>query len=72
MTSSMDRLLTLESAAQVLELSPATLRRWLRQGRIRSHELLLPASVAHLSKFPGGVLPVAYFRPREILTDLSA
>jgi hypothetical protein len=70
--SPLDRLQTLESAAIVLRLRPSTLKRGLRQGRIRSHTLSLPANVAPFSGFPGGVLPVPYFVPREILSDLSA
>jgi hypothetical protein len=65
MISSIDRLQTLDSAAQVLRLQPSTLRRWMTAGRIRCHELCLPESVG------GNPLPVAYFRPREILADLS-
>lgn len=63
---SLDRLQTIESAAAVLELAPSTLRRWMRQGRIRSYELSLPESAG------GRVLMVPYFRPRETLADLSA
>lgn len=67
-----DQLQTLESASNVLRVQPSTLRRWLRQGRIRSYELCIPEPYAAESGFPGGVLPVPYFVPREILSDLSA
>lgn len=62
------RLLTLESAAEVLQLAPSTLTAaGARSGRIRCcHELRLPDSVS------GRALPLAYFRPREILADCSA
>ncbi|MEA2628998.1 MAG: hypothetical protein QOJ10_1458 [Chloroflexota bacterium] len=59
-----DRLLTLDSAAQVLLLQPSTLHRWVRQGRIRHYELSLPDSVG------GKVLAVPYVKVREVLADL--
>jgi Helix-turn-helix domain len=69
MTSSIDRLLTLESAAQVLELSPSTLRRWLRQGRIHGHTLNT-APWSDLLDFTTA-RPATYFRVREVLAEAS-
>lgn len=63
--SPVDRLQTLESAAALLQLQPSTLRRWVRQGRIRSHELRLPENVG------GRVLRARYLIPRKILADLA-
>jgi hypothetical protein len=67
--SNIDRLLPLEVTAQVLQLQPSTLRRWLGSGRISGHTL----NAAPWS----GVLdfatmrPTTYFRVREVLEQAS-
>jgi hypothetical protein len=67
----LDRLLPVEAAADVLQLSPRTLRRWVREGRVSAHELQLPESAAAESRFAKGILPVPYFKVREILDDIT-
>jgi hypothetical protein len=65
----MDRLQTMEQAARSLQFAPSTLRHWMRQGRISGHSLN-PAPWADLLDFTSAQ-PTVYFRPREVLADVS-
>jgi len=65
MQSTLDQLLPLDAAAEVLQLAPATLRRWLRQGRIQAHRLSLPTDLGDRA------LPAPYFRVGELLAGLG-
>ena len=66
---SLDRLQTLEQAADTLQLAPATLRRWVRKGRIRAH-VLSTAQWCDVLDFTA-LQPAAYFCAGEVLEDAS-
>ncbi len=59
MNLDLDSLVTVERAAEVLQLRPSTVKRWLRTGRIRC-ELLVLRSRA-----------VPYVVPRQVLEDAA-
>jgi hypothetical protein len=69
MTPSIDRLTSLERAAESLQLAPSTLRRWLRSGRIRGHRLD-PTPWLDLLDFTAAQ-PSVYYRVSEVLADAS-
>jgi transposase-like protein len=66
--TSIDRLQTLEQAARVLQLTPSTLRRWVRQGRIHGHTLDTDIWSVLLDFT---IRPSTYFCAREVLADAS-
>jgi hypothetical protein len=66
----MSELVSADRAAKRLSLSPHTLVRLARQGRVRSHRLRLPSDVHPLSRLRGGWLPGHYFKLSELLDDL--
>ncbi len=65
MQGKLDALQTIASAAEVLQLRPSTLKRWLRSGRVRGVELRL------LDGAGGRTLRVPCLVPREVLEDLA-
>lgn len=63
--SPLDRLQTIESAAELLQLRPSTLRRWLRSGRVRGTELRLLDGAGGVWRIVRCVVP------RAVLADLA-
>ncbi len=65
LTTALDRLQTIEKAAEVLQLRPSTLRRWLRAGRVTGVELRL------LDGAGGRTRRVVCLVPRDVLSAAS-